>query len=261
MKHLIWLPVALLVGLIVGAWGPRSELRHAREEIGKLEALLKEGGGRQARLDGITRMLSIPESPDSAPATRTPDATCHPLVPTASGDERTPSKPAGDAPPQSPDETNASPAAGETAPDDDERNQPADLRARIDQAMDLWKLRSDIARSTFVSNAGLSDKESMQFDVLIAAMNMRIRDHIETWAEAMANDAAEMSEEAGVRLMGDLTGAMVLTYDEMDRTLPDRWRTSSGNDFSLTDLIDPSVAEPLIGVEGKLGRPRRGPFR
>ena len=54
---------------------------------------------------------------------------------------------------------------------------------------------------------------------------------------------------------------VVLTYDEMDRTLPNGWRTSAGRDFSLTDLIDPSVAEPLIDVEDKLDRPRRGPFR
>ena len=32
MKTVIWLPIACLVGVIIGAWGPREEMRALREK-------------------------------------------------------------------------------------------------------------------------------------------------------------------------------------------------------------------------------------
>ena len=61
MKHLVWIPVALLAGLVVGGWAPRMELNKARAEI---ERLKTQGGGReggQATLGAITGMIRIPE--------------------------------------------------------------------------------------------------------------------------------------------------------------------------------------------------------
>ncbi|MDZ4197670.1 MAG: hypothetical protein U1E27_00115 [Kiritimatiellia bacterium] len=33
MKYLIWIPLALLTGLILGGWGPRQDLKLARQEL------------------------------------------------------------------------------------------------------------------------------------------------------------------------------------------------------------------------------------
>jgi hypothetical protein len=45
---------------------------------------------------------------------------------------------------------------------------------------------------------------------------------------------------------------MVTAYDEMDRAMPGGWRRSAGSRFTMTDFIDPEVARPLVGVEGRL---------
>ena len=254
MKHIAWVPVALLLGLIAGAWGPRSELRQAREEIGRLEALLKQkGAARGERLTGITRMLSIPEADtggDAPPATAARPAD---VAPGDGGNEEEGSAPVAEA---EREESTAAPSVAEASDAQDER-----LAARIEQAVELWQLRSEIARSTFVSNAGLSHDAAIQFDVLVTGMNIRLADHIETWAEVLKSEDAEVSEETGVRLMSDLTGDLVLTYDELNRTMPEGWREAAGPEFSLTDMIDPRVAEPLIDVEDKLSGRRGGPFR
>ncbi len=257
MKTAMWIPFALLVGLMVGAWGPRARLKHANSEVKRLEELLKRGGGsgRAARLDGITRMLRIPDADSKGgkpTETDSRDETTDGSTQESNGSASTA------------EVVSASQETGveeETAPEEDGSERERRRRGmaeRIDEAVELWQLRSDIARSTFISNAGLSHEEAAQFDVLVESMNMRLRERIGTWAEEIQVEEFEMTEENGVRMMNDLSSVMVLTYDEMNRTMPEGWRQDAGNEFNLTDMIDPSVATPLINVEDKLERrPRR----
>jgi hypothetical protein len=81
-------------------------------------------------------------------------------------------------------------------------------------------------------------------------MNRRLAHAIEAWAAGI--ETREANAEDGIRLMNQVTGALVLTYDEMDRKLPATWRQTGGKGLQLMDFIDPSVARPLIQVEGKL---------
>ena len=255
MKAAMWIPVALLAGLVVGAWGPRVRLKHADSEVKRLEQLLKDGGasGRTVRLDGITRMLRIPDADGSsgnAPETGPGGKTAENLPQEDGGSTSTSEVALATQDPPSGDD--------EISEDDDPPRGRRDMTERIDEAIELWQLRSDIARSTFISNAELSPHDAAQFDVLVEAMNMRLGERIGTWAEQLKAEEFEMTEENGVRMMSDLSKVMVLTYDEMDRTMPEDWRRGAGNEFNLTDMIDPSVARPLIDVEGKLERrPRR----
>jgi hypothetical protein len=66
-----------------------------------------------------------------------------------------------------------------------------------------------------------------------------------------------LDQELQVRMMNDLSGALVLTYDEMDRTLPPGWRESASDEFRLTDMVDPSVAAPMTNVTDKMRGARR----
>ena len=63
--------------------------------------------------------------------------------------------------------------------------------------------------------------------------------------------------EDGARLMHEMTGAVVETYDEMDRKLPDYWRKGAGDDFMLFDFVNPSVGEKFIEVEGIMDKSGR----
>ncbi len=45
---------------------------------------------------------------------------------------------------------------------------------------------------------------------------------------------------------------MAATYDELDSAMPPNWRQDAGEEFSVTDFIDPSVALPLVDIEDEL---------
>lgn len=62
MKAYIWLPFALLVGLVVGGLGPRSELARTQEELKTTKELLRKNGGAASGLGDVTRLLGIERS-------------------------------------------------------------------------------------------------------------------------------------------------------------------------------------------------------
>ena len=234
MKTLAVAVAALLVGFVLGAWGPRADLRDARQEL--------EGFADQAPLAAqppdpaigdVTRMLQIPKR--------------------ASG-KRT----------QKPAER----TAGGLDPEDDKEDakRPRDTEAsrqsleeRIAEAAELWQMRVDVARNAFLNNTGLDENAATQFDVLVQAMNIRLKHAIQLAVDDF-KEGDMPDTELSVRLVNDLTEAVVLTYDEMDRTLPGDWREGAGDDFELLDFVNPSVAMPLTEVQGQFnpGPPRSG---
>jgi hypothetical protein len=255
-KHLMWIPIALLVGLVVGAWGPRSDLRVAKAEVAELKKQL--AGRRPSYSDGVTRMLRIPEAADiqteevTTTTTRQPDD--EPEVPAEHADE--PETATTDERPDP--ETREVPDVDEDPVTSDEPlDSEADSRMekQIEQAVAAWRLRSEIVRDTFVANAELTDEEAAQFDTLMAAMNMRLGDGIATWAAELKEGETPLPESS-IKAMHELSGVLVLTYAEMDRKMPEDWR-DAGERFDLVDFIDPSVAEPLIEVEDVLSSGER----
>jgi hypothetical protein len=112
-------------------------------------------------------------------------------------------------------------------------------------------MRSDIAREGFLDKISASKDQEVRFDVLMNAMNVRIEHAIGQWAEVFEQE--EMPpHEAAIRMMNDVTGSLVITYDELDRSMPRGWRRDAGDSFELIDFIDPYVASPLVGLEDKL---------
>ena len=120
----------------------------------------------------------------------------------------------------------------------------------MDEAVELWRLRSELARDSFLTRTGMAEEDALRFDVLVEAMNLRIETSIADWATLLESDQVT-APEAAVRMMHDISGALALTYDEMDRSLPAAWRTDAGEAFQLFDFIDPRVATPLIGMEDR----------
>ncbi len=233
MKHLVWIPFAILLGFALGGWAPRLEITRLKSDLALAKTRESREGGRVSALGALTQVIPLQNresSPTNAPpATNATAAATNAAAPVAEA--------ATNAPPRRPPREN--------------------IRERIDQAMEAWRVRSDIARNTFVANAGLTPEEQQQFDVLTAAMNLRLRTTIQGFADQI-RAGEKMTPEAGARLVKDLSGALVLTYDEMDRKFTPRWRASTGDRFDVADMIDPSVAEPLVGLEDRLdGRPGR----
>lgn len=246
MKSYVLLPFVLLAGLIMGGMGPRSELEKMREELEEAKKLARSGGGTAAISD-VTNLLGI-QRRSSAPASQKPDA-----VSEAGGaDTGAESISEDEASQRVEAEIAAKQQAEVSASDEAAENQPErGFEEDIDRAIELWQTRVAIARNTFVANTRLSDAEAAQFDTIVDAMNVRIGTKIDEFAKEVAG-AETVQPEAGIRLVNDITESMVSAYDDLDRSMPQEWRRGAGGKFTMTDFIDPEVARPLVGVQGKM---------
>lgn len=249
MKHGAWVVMALLVGLVLGSWGPRSDLRRAKEEIEDMKRRMARGWTQGGEVEGVRQMLRIPgndavrkraveRAKRTAPSARTPVGRTEPA--------------------QSSSQSVAHAAVTTNA--DAGLEWDAD---DIERAAKFWNTRAAIARNSFITNAKLDTKQTDRFDTLVAAMNLRLETGISNWVQGVKAKGAANTED-GIRLMNDLSTAVVLTYDEMDRSMPPDWRKQAGDKFELVNFVDPVVAAPLMDVEGLMKdrgseRGRHGP--
>jgi hypothetical protein len=235
MKTVAWVMAALLTGLVLGSWSMKADLRKARKEIVALKQELEKKGGRQTGLEGITSMLKLPAADRSRRPTE--------RVAMASADS---------------DATKPTPAAAFASGDSAYTNRlphfrrrRADtnaVRERFQAAIDLWKVRADLARNSFVSNVTTSDNQTAQFEVTMAAMNLRLSNSILAWVEYV-QEAQTVTPETSIKIMSDLSTTLVWAYNDLDRTMPEDWRDRAGPRFQVFDFINPQVAMPLVEVE------------
>ena len=236
---IVWLPLVFIAGGLIGYYGPAEELRSrdVREQEEKTKAKPKNAFGSFTELVNIPEVAKRPRRvKDTEPATNTTDVA-------ATSDEQ-------------PTGTNATAEA--TAPRR-KRVAPEDLRARIDEAAELWRTRIEIARASAIEKLGLDDKGAESFNDAIEDMNAKLRESIQIVADRVASSEA-MTQELGVRLMGDIATTLAETYDSL-ATCVDEDHRGEVSRLELTNFIDPSVGEPLIAVQDKLEdfgeRPRK----
>lgn len=234
MKQLMLLVVCLLAGYVLGRWTPTTDLYRLRTELQELRDSRRQTGIGLSPGVAAQSFLRI-EAP--APGVD-PDLDPEPVV---------------EAGPQPAAETNLATEA--------ESSQPENMEEAVERAKEMWTVRADLARSSFLENLDATEPEQVRFSVLVEAMNMRLAQSIETWADNV-RDRGEIRAEDGARLMHEMSGAIVLTYDEMDRGLRESWRETTEPEFALFDFIDPAVADPLVDLEGlEGGFERMGPGR
>ena len=246
MKAYLWLPLACLVGYRVGSWGAQDELRsfkaHANDSKEKASA-------KPAGFDTFARMVKIPETARRPRRPKRWGAAASPISPSVATNDAqravasdagkpVPPAPSGDASRQA--ETNAPPA----------RLSPEDLRARIEEAQELWRTRVDIARAQWKAKLKLDAEGEKAFDAALQDMNERLYDSVSALAGLLA-DKPEMSPELGLRLVGETTTILSETYDKIGACASSELRDDVSK-MQMVDFIDPGVAEPLVGVQGKL---------
>ncbi len=222
---LVWLPAVFILGGLVGYYGPSEELR-AKETRAKEE----KAKPRQADAFGsFAQMVNIP-SEASRPRRRP--------VPKTESTEESPS-------------TNAAPEAAKVEFRRHHENiSPEDLRARIDEAADLWRARVEMARAAAIEKLGLDDEGAKAFNAAVESMNDKLRDSMQAVADEVAS-AKAMTPELGIRLMGDLSTSLAEAYDDIGACVGEDMRDDVSN-LQLVEFIDPSVGEPLIAVQDKI---------
>ena len=143
-------------------------------------------------------------------------------------------------------QTNEPAAARRQAP---KRMSPEDLRARIEEAQELWCTRVEVARTTWKEKLALSGDAAKRFDAALDEMNDHLYETMLTMAQ-LAEKSDKVSAELGLRLVGDATAIMAETYEKVGACVPADLRDSVSN-MPMTDFIDPGVAEPLIPIQDK----------
>lgn len=241
---IVWLPLVFIAGGLVGYYGPAEELRSrdVREKEEKTKAKPKNAFGSFTELVNIPEVAKRPRRvKDTEPATNKNDVAGRvedaPLPGESAGGR------VGDAP----------------LPEKRRRVAPEDLRARIDEAAELWRTRIEIARASAIDKLGLDDKGAESFNDAIEDMNAKLRESMQIVADRVATSES-LTHELGVRLMGDIATSLAEAYDAIG-TCVDEDHRGEVSRLELTNFIDPSVGEPLIAVQDKLEdfgeRPRK----
>ena len=230
-KTAVFIPLAFVLGGLVGAWRPSEELRALKTKPAEPPPQQRQ----QAGFDSFAKMVNIPDTAKS-PRPRRPMRE----RPAATNEVASAAKPEDKAPEQTEDRR---PRRQEMSPED--------LRARIDEAADLWRARVEIARAQTIEKLGLDDAGVEKFNAALDNMNVKLRDSIQIIATKLAEEE-NMTPELGVRLMGDLCTTLAESYDEIGQCVGDD-RRGEISGLELHNFVDPSVAEPLISVQGKLG--------
>jgi len=228
MKLWHLLPFALLAGLLTGRWTPsegrRSEM-HAPREIAPQK--------NANTLSTITQMIQIPEKASKPRRRANVDTNLPPTV-VAANDLPDPST------------TNAVKQRPRR-----ERLSPEDLRARMEEAKELWRTRAELVRAQMFDKLNFQTAEQQTlFDNTINTMNQSLLNSMQGLATEIKN-SPEMTTEQGIRVLAQMTTAMTSAYDTLFQAVPQDKQGEVGK-MQMTDFIDPSVIEPLTDVQDKL---------
>ena len=218
---------ALLGGLALGYIAPQADLRDAREQLATLRSQLSGAHpGGLGGLQGVRSVLAVPDK-DLEGAAQARKARERSAIHQAMHEDGT--------------GTNAAAA---------ERHDMGrrSLSNRIEHFKQAWIVRSELARTNFLTRTKLDAKQTADFDTLVDAMNVRLGTSIDQWAAKIRQEDA-LTPEMTARMMNELSGIMVGTYDELDRKMPQAWRKEAGPRFAMMDFIDPEVLTPLEDVK------------
>lgn len=238
MKYL--LPaLTMVLGLVIGAWVPQSDLRVVKNELANLKKECAKGqksGSSNQIVGNVTQLLGVQAPADSQKSPKNPPK--RPTVTLSDNTEQVPGPESDDAVPIESSEN------GPTA-----KQTPEDFYEVIDIARDAWHLRSTQSRQALAENLDLNDDELTSFDHTISEMNKKLEDEIIDIAELMVQKE-ELTTEDGLMMVNRVSGVLLDTYNQLDTVLPDMWRDQTGNEADLINYVDPTVAMPLGNLQG-----------
>ena len=103
----------------------------------------------------------------------------------------------------------------------------------------------------FAERIGCGEDQQEKIFAISDEMNMRVSEIAASWAEYL-REQGRFSQECRLRIMYDISAAVVDAYDNLDKVLPDGWREDQGG-WDVGSLIDWSGLGPLMDVERELG--------
>ena len=237
-KWFFLLPVACLVGFIVGSWGSRADLR-ALQELDKNE----KRAAAERKPDGFDTFARMAKIPETARRHRRPRPSRTSLRRSVIAVTNAPAAEVSAAAPEASNDV----ARVEAPP---KRHTPDDLAVRIEEAREMWELRVDVALAQWKAKLGLSGEAEKDFDNALLEMNAKLYASVQELAKRLATEE-KMTPELGFHLMGATSTILAETYDKIGAILPED-RRAEVSEMQMIDFVDPFVAEPLIAVQDKL---------
>jgi hypothetical protein len=248
MKYLVFIPFAVLLGLTAGSWAPRSELTELRLANRQLKKEL-ESSGKTGKLAALNSIMKIPDGTrsgrNSHASSPQPDNLTEDGEPIAENTANA--------------QTNLTAKATAETADASGRHRRRRLmpnprsnnfEAELEEAKELWKTRVAMARSQWLAKLELDEAQSELFDNAFAEMNERLYLTMQIVADELKS-GSEMTHEAGLRVVNEVTTTLVETYDQLDLVVsPDR--RPELETMEMQDFIDPMAFEPLVDVRDKL---------
>lgn len=232
MKHWYLIPLAAVAGLIAGAWGPRADLETLKEM--KSEKTVKAESNAKSGFGAIANLVNIPDRARHAriePAGPKTNA-----VASADGTNRV----------HFVADTNRLNRAQRRAAWRDR----TDLKNRIEDAKELWRTRSELARTQWKAKLNVSGDNEKRFDEMVDAMNADLKDVMSEFASIVA-ERKDVSPELGVKMMSAVTRTLAEGYDALGECVEGDAREEVAK-MPLHEFIDPSVIEPMIQVQDYL---------
>lgn len=238
MKIFITGVITFVIGLTIGAWGPRSDLLIMQGKLEEMKSDLRNRSSQrtmQPMMENVTKMMGLNRNKRIAYSDSEPDK--H-----RNDQDQTEPLNISNKPRSTPvqyDHTHSS---------EDQFQISENMDENLEAAYDIWNLQSAQARALLIENLDLTETEIEELDLAIDTMNEQLKNEIEIFVNHI-NEKEMVTSEEGLRLMNSLTGVVLNTYQQMDDTLPYGWRYQTSEESDLMHFINPRVAEPFLEID------------
>lgn len=243
-----FIPLAGVLGIMVGQWGPRERLRAIEEA--RSESASVKNNSRKTDFNDFTRLVNIPEVAKRPHVSRAGKTGVKPV----GGKRAKTAADKGETRVAAANTNRQESVKTKVERRDDEapatKLNPEDLRARIEEAQQLWATRVELARATWKEKLKLNGESADRFDVALDEMNVKLYDTISTFATLLAQKN-EITPELGCKFMSDATAILGETYEALGAGMPADLRDAVST-MPIMDFIDPGVVEPMVEVQDKL---------
>jgi hypothetical protein len=223
-KHLVLAAVALVFGLVIGGLGPRSEVRALQARVDELEAKPCRGG---AEVTSLFRGRMW-ENDQTAPPPEEPVAPAPPSRPEPAEVVAAPSEPS------------AAPSGASTPP-----NVDGEAAEQIKEGLQIRRAQ---AIAALREQAGASDDQMADVDVIVDQMNADLAAVAETWVAAAGE--GDLSRRDMMLLASETLDVLIDTEDALFGTFSSEQRAALSEEvLDPTAYVDGSVVDRFSELE------------
>ncbi len=224
MKSFVPAVIALVVGIVLGAWEPRGELLDARKQMDELRAKAHNSDCRGGKaLDGIRDLLhaKAPEElQDAAADDAEPKKRAHLKMQVGEAKPVDPPTKDGDAPPAPP-------------------LTPEEIKKSVSEMQAALDARRSQALAALTEQANLNDDQVAAVDAAMSEMNGKLKTEVDDFVTA-SNGGQDPDRRDAMEFAANTLDAVIAADDKMRDIIP----------ADVYDTVDPEAVDPFSYISG-----------